>query len=112
MSNSARGKSSDEYSTSKVLTLTIPADGMSKIAELASNSGKTRKQVFESALSLLFWAVDRTKEGRIIASLDEETSKYQQLSMDILKSFTPEMLTLRELQKIRDLPDNKGNPHP
>lgn len=41
----------------------------------------TRKDLFNSALTLLAWALSERDKGRIIASLDEDTGGYKELVM-------------------------------
>ncbi len=45
---------------------------------------RTKKELFNNALSLLKWAAKEVKSGRIIASMDEESQKYKELCMPIL----------------------------
>jgi hypothetical protein len=44
----------------------------------------TKKDLFNTALTLFKWATDEVARGRVIASLDEETQKYKELSMPAL----------------------------
>ncbi len=45
---------------------------------------RTKKELFNNAVSLLKWAVKEVKSGRIIASMDEESQKYKELCMPVL----------------------------
>ena len=47
---------------------------------------ETRKDLFNSALSLLDWAVGEVLKGRVIASLDEENKHYTRLAMPALQN--------------------------
>jgi hypothetical protein len=42
------------------------------------------KELFESDLSLLSWALDQLYNGRIPASVDEETGLYREVQMPVL----------------------------
>jgi len=45
---------------------------------------KTKKDILNNALSFLDWAIKERKNGRIIASVDEENQKYKEIIMPIL----------------------------
>jgi len=45
---------------------------------------KTKKDILNNALSFLDWAIKGRKNGRIIASVDEENQKYKEIIMPIL----------------------------
>src|SRR5438552_16175102 len=51
-------------------------DGLMQEAQI-----RTRKDLFNSALTLLAWMFNERKGGRIIASLDEESGSYKELVM-------------------------------
>jgi len=42
---------------------------------------KTYKELFNAALTVLYWCLNEVTSGRIIVSLDEQTGKYKELSM-------------------------------
>jgi len=42
---------------------------------------KTYEELFNTALTVLYWCLKEVNSGRIIASLDEQTGKYKELSM-------------------------------
>jgi hypothetical protein len=44
----------------------------------------TQKELFNTAFTLLEWAVGERRQGRTIASVDEEQMKYKELSMPAL----------------------------
>ena len=45
---------------------------------------ETRKDLFNSALSLFDWAVEEVMKGRVIASLDEQDKHYTKMAMPAL----------------------------
>ena len=51
-------------------------DGLMREAHI-----RTRKDLFNSALTLLAWALNERNQGRIIASLDERSGGYKELVM-------------------------------
>jgi len=57
------------------------ANEMDKIIE--QSGVKSRRELFNLALSLLKWAIDQKKEGRIIASVDEKNDKYKELMLPV-----------------------------
>ena len=63
-------------------TLEIPKARMQVIEDLKGKGGlRSKKEVFESALALLEWAVKELNGGRIIASIDESTQHYREVVM-------------------------------
>lgn len=44
----------------------------------------TRKDYFNNALTLFKWAIDERREGRSIASIDNQTNRYRELLMPAL----------------------------
>lgn len=55
----------------------------------------TRKDLFNNALTLFFWAVHEKKQGRAIASVDEAENKIREVLMPVLEGVksTKEELT-------------------
>jgi hypothetical protein len=47
---------------------------------------RTRKDLFNNALTLLEWAVNERKAGRVVASIDDETHRIKELVMPVLES--------------------------
>jgi hypothetical protein len=47
---------------------------------------RTKKDLINSALTLLKWAMNEVKRGRIIASVDEKEDTYKQLVMPVLEA--------------------------
>jgi hypothetical protein len=45
---------------------------------------KTKKDLFNAALTLLRWAMKEKKAGRVIASVDESRDVYKELEMPVL----------------------------
>ena len=52
----------------------------------------TKKELFNSALSLFYWAVQRSKEGRSIASMAPDEKSWRELEV-------PSLLILRDKAK-------------
>ena len=58
--------------------------------ELMADAGlSSKRDLFNSALALFFWAVERSKEGRAIASIAPDGTSLRELEM-------PSLLALRE----------------
>lgn len=58
-----------------------------ELEKLMTESGtKTKKDLLNNALTLLEWALNEKKNGRIIASVNEKENKYKELVMPILAS--------------------------
>jgi hypothetical protein len=51
---------------------------------------RTKKDLFNAALTLLRWAMKERKAGRIIASVDESRDVYKELEMPVLSEVRPE----------------------
>ncbi len=45
---------------------------------------RTKKDLFNNAITLLNWAVKQYKAGRIIVSIDKQMESYRELAMPIL----------------------------
>jgi len=58
------------------------AEGLETLKDLGGV--KTTKDLFNNALTLLEWAINEKKAGRIIASIDEKNEVYKELVMPIL----------------------------
>jgi hypothetical protein len=62
--------------------LDVPAERASELDQFGDQyEFATRKDLVNTALSLLQWAVDEVKAGRIVASIDESTGRYKQLEL-------------------------------
>lgn len=67
------------------IQLELPEDKAEEIEGLMKETGvQTKKELFNSALTLLKWAVRETKRGNSIASVDEAHGKYREFQMSIL----------------------------
>lgn len=61
--------------------------------ELISDAGlSSKRDLFNSALALFYWAVERSKEGRAIASVAPDGQSIRELEM-------PALLALREASR-------------
>jgi hypothetical protein len=60
-------------------------DKVRELEELMKESGiRTKKDLFNNALTLLEWAIDEKRAGRTIASIDEKEKRYKELVMPVL----------------------------
>lgn len=53
----------------------------------------TKKELINNSLTLLKWAVNEVKQGRIIASVDENEQKYKEICMPVLSGVAKHDLT-------------------
>jgi hypothetical protein len=67
-------------------------EGQMRDLEQMMGEGKvrTKKELFNAALTLLRWAMKERKAGRIIASVDEKRDLYKELEMPVLSEVRPE----------------------
>jgi hypothetical protein len=64
------------------IQLDLPEEKVQELDDLMREVNiTTRKDLFNTALTLLVWVVNERKGGRIIASLDEEDDSYKELVM-------------------------------
>ena len=63
----------------------LPDHKAKHLEELAAEAGVTKKDFLSNALTLLAWAIRETKNGRVIASVDEETMKYKEVLLPVLE---------------------------
>ena len=64
------------------IQLDLPAGKVRELDELMEEANiGTRKDLFNTALTLLAWVVDERKEGKKIASVDEDKDTYKELVM-------------------------------
>lgn len=64
------------------IQLDLPGKRVEELNRLMEKSHiTTRKDFFNSALSLFAWVLSERSKGRIIASLDEQTGGYKELVM-------------------------------
>jgi metal-responsive CopG/Arc/MetJ family transcriptional regulator len=65
--------------------LDLPEQRVRELDGLMKETGiATRKEFFNQAISLLVWAIKEMKQGRIIASVDEENKQFKEVSMPLL----------------------------
>ena len=64
------------------IQLDLPEEKVQELDRLMEEAKiRTRKDLFNSAFTLLAWALNERSEGRTIASLDERTGNYKELVM-------------------------------
>lgn len=67
----------------------MPLEKMGDLDYLMSRAGiNSRRELFNSALTLLDWAVDQRSHGRKILSCNESDNTCRELSMPILDSLS------------------------
>ena len=59
-------------------------EDMSRLMRLTSV--RSRRELFDHALSLFEWAVEEVQRGNVIAALDVEANTYQRLEMPSLRA--------------------------
>ena len=63
----------------------LSKDKVKELEDIMEESGiRTKKDLFNNALTLLEWAIRESKAGRVIASIDEKGKKYKEILMPIL----------------------------
>ena len=78
------------------IQLDMPDERVKELDALMEITGSvTRKELFNNALTLLEWAVKEKKQGRSIASVDEQDKKLKELIMPALEN-VPALLAVRE----------------
>lgn len=71
----------------KRIQFNVPEDKLEELDALQKDMGlSTRKELFNNAVTLLQWAVNRKKEGKTIAALDGSRNKYRELVMPALQN--------------------------
>lgn len=69
------------------IQLEIPEEKLRELEALMEKCGiKTKKELINNALTLLDWAVNEKRTGRIIASFDQEKDTVREIVMPILSS--------------------------
>jgi metal-responsive CopG/Arc/MetJ family transcriptional regulator len=64
------------------IQLDLPEERVQELDELMREINMTtRKDLFNTALTLLVWVINERKEDRIIASLDKKDDSYRELVM-------------------------------
>jgi hypothetical protein len=70
--------------TTMRIQLDMPEEKVQEIERIMAESGvKTKKEFFNLAMSLLKWAIQEKKDGKIIASVDEKEDKYKELMLPV-----------------------------
>lgn len=69
------------------IQLDLAKSRVAELDELAKRCGlKTRKDLINNALTLFEWAVEAVSEGRVIASVDEESEKFREVTLPALRT--------------------------
>ncbi|MGA2599464.1 MAG: hypothetical protein ABSH09_21020 [Bryobacteraceae bacterium] len=69
------------------IQLDMPDERVKELDALMEITGSaTRKELFNNALTLLEWAVKEKKQGRGIASIDDQEKKLKELVMPALEN--------------------------
>jgi hypothetical protein len=65
----------------------LSEEKLNELESLMEETGvRTKKDLFNNALTLLEWAIAERKAGRIIASVDEKENKYKEIVMPVLSA--------------------------
>lgn len=65
----------------------LSEERLNELESLMEETGvRTKKDLFNNALTLLEWAIAERKAGRIIASVDEKENKYKEIVMPVLSA--------------------------
>ena len=65
----------------------MPQANADRLEQLARESGVTKKDIINNAMTLLEWAIDEVKAGRTIASIDAQENRYKELVLPLLRDF-------------------------
>jgi len=69
------------------IQLELPQEKVDKLETLMKESGiKTKKELLNNALTFLEWAINERREGKIIASVDEQEKTLKELIMPVFAS--------------------------
>ena len=69
------------------IQLELPEGRVRELEALMETAGiATKKELFNTALTLFEWAIQEKSSGRIIASMDEEQQRYKELIMPALSA--------------------------
>ncbi len=73
------------------IQLELPEEQVAALDHLSEELGiRTRKELFNNALTLLEWAVQERKAGRFIASVDEDQTRLREILLPVLQAVKPE----------------------
>jgi hypothetical protein len=68
------------------IQIDVPEDRYQEIERLMEECGfTTKKEFFDNAVTLIKWAVNKARNGLLIASIDEKSNKYTELQMPFLE---------------------------
>jgi hypothetical protein len=68
------------------IQLELPEAQVEQLKTLMAQAGiDTYKDLFNNSLTLFEWALDEVKNGRVLASVDEQNDKYRVLVMPVLE---------------------------
>ena len=80
------GKSKDILRTQ----MDVTPEGLAVIEQLMITTGtKTKKELFNTAFTLMGWMVNERQQGRIIASVNEKTGAMKEIVMSALEAASP-----------------------
>jgi hypothetical protein len=83
------------------IQIELPEDKVRALEALMAEVGvSTKKELFNNALTVLEWMVNETTEGRVIASINEQTMSYKQLAMPILSAVSDKVKRARQAEKV------------
>jgi hypothetical protein len=69
------------------IQIDVSPQKLAELEELMRLCGiSTKKELINNALTLLQWAVRQVRNGRTIASIDEQEGRYRELEMPILST--------------------------
>jgi metal-responsive CopG/Arc/MetJ family transcriptional regulator len=73
------------------IQLELPEEQVAALDRLSEDLGiRTRKELFNNALTLLDWAVQERKAGRFIASVDDDQTRLREILLPVLQAIKPE----------------------
>ena len=74
--------------------LDMPVQRAKELEALEKTYGfSSRKDLVNTALSMLQWAIDEVKGGRVLASVDEKTMRYKELVLPAFKVAAAQAVT-------------------
>ena len=72
------------------IQLDLPDEQVAELDErMAETKLRTRKELFNNALTLFDWAVKQKKAGRVIAAIDDSQDIVKELLMPALENVVP-----------------------
>jgi len=68
------------------IQLELPEGQVEELKKVMQDAGfETYKDLFNNALTLLEWAINEQKAGKVIAAVDEQSERYRVLVMPALE---------------------------